>query len=694
MALHAVGSVQLLNCARGQATTISVLQDFAKKPENLICLLQEPWWDRHGYPPSLPGFDTFSPSLIKPRCVTYIRRTPGLTATTVFTAQDSFLGTMITTSCNQKTFTLFNFYSPGRAEPLAAILPTLKVPTDCLLMGDFNAYHPWWQGPLPRTARISSASHAIADWLEENNFHLHNELAIATHHPRNGGRPSIIDLCLSRGSTTQSILTLAVDHETTSDHSSLTATLALPYSIPSAPARRNWPKANWATFHEHLKAASPNLTNLQGKADTLRAVTNIMTILHEATNVAVPLSTSRRTAAPWWTHSLMLAKKSVKRADKRARQEPSATNRVDSQTKRQHWTTMVRTAKAAYRIKQLQSTTTKSIWKTLHHHNTHHRRIPPLEGQTSFQAKCDVLRNALFPAIKSAPRQPLPNNFLSSKLNMYHQNNPVTTQEVQRAITNLKYGTSPGPDGISYTTLRHLHEATPQTLTLLFNACLTFTVHPPEWKVANCVVIPKPGKSSYTLPKSYRPISLQSCFGKILEAIVAKRLSQAAIRCGATHPSQMGAQPENSAVDTLLRTITPIATAISTKKTTAKRGVHRPAVLTHDIEGAFNQVHPTTLREVMHQRRMPIYLTKWITEFNTDRKLAFGFDQQSEEPQPYKCGLPQGSPVSPILFLIFSNAMLEKEDSTTDAIDTSYVDDVCMVQMSPSIIHANALLKN
>jgi len=166
MALPAsVRSVQLLNCARGQATTISALQDFARKPENLICLLQEPWCDRHGNPPSLPGFDAFTPSPIKPRCVTYVRRTPGLTATTAFTSQDSFLGTTITTSHDRKTFTLFNFYSPGRAEPLATILPTLKPPNDCILMGDLNAHHPWWQGPLPPTIHISRASQAIADWL-------------------------------------------------------------------------------------------------------------------------------------------------------------------------------------------------------------------------------------------------------------------------------------------------------------------------------------------------------------------------------------------------------------------------------------------------------------------------------------------------------------------------------------------------
>jgi len=178
---------------------------------------------------------------------------------------------------------------------------------------------------------------------------------------------------------------------------------------------------------------------------------------------------------------------------------------------------------------------------------------------------------------------------------------------VSLAITHLKYGISVGHDGITYTILRHLHESTPRTLPLLFDACLVHSVHPPEWKVANCVIIAKPDKSSYTQPKSYWPISLQSCFGKLLESIVAKRLSSAALRCGATHPTQMGVQPENSAMDALLRTITLIATAISKKKT--KQGTPQPAVLTHDIEGAFIQVHPSTLREVMHQRCMPMYLT-------------------------------------------------------------------------------------
>jgi len=78
------------------------------------------------------------------------------------------------------------------------------------------------------------------------------------------------------------------------------------------------------------------------------------------------------------------------------------------------------------------------------------------------------------------------------------------------------------PDGISYTILCHVHKAVPGLLPLLFDACFRHAVHPPEWKTANCIIIPKPGKTTYSDPKSYHPISLQSCFGKLLEAIVAK----------------------------------------------------------------------------------------------------------------------------------------------------------------------------
>jgi len=79
---------------------------------------------------------------------------------------------------------------------------------------------------------------------------------------------------------------------------------------------------------------------------------------------------------------------------------------------------------------------------------------------------------------------------------------------------------------------------------------------------------------------------------------------------------------------------------------------------------------------------------EWVTAFNTVWKITFGFEQQSEQPQPYRYGLLQRSPISPTLFLIYSNAMLENNHQPHDAIATFYVGDICMVQMSTVTMHA------
>jgi len=173
------------------------------------------------------------------------------------------------------------------------------------------------------------------------------------------------------------------------------------------------------------------------------------------------------------------------------------------------------------------------------YHNTYHKPIPPLEGRSDFQGKYDVLQAALFPNTRQPT--PLPPNLLTSKKDLRHHKNSVTVFDVKRAIAHLKYGISVGPDNITYDTLRHFNEAAPLLLPQLFTACLKYAAHPLEWKTANYVVIPKPAKKTYSRTKSYCLDSLQSCFGKLLESIVAKRLSQTALICGATHPSQMGA---------------------------------------------------------------------------------------------------------------------------------------------------------
>jgi hypothetical protein len=95
----------------------------------------------------------------------------------------------------------------------------------------------------------------------------------------------------------------------------------------------------------------------------------------------------------------------------------------------------------------------------------------------------------------------------------------------------------------------------------------------------------------------------------------------------------------------------------------------------------------------MQQCGIPSYLCEWTRSFTTNRTLAFTFLEQLEDPKPFLCGLPEGSPASPILFLIYANTMLEVQHKPTRELNISYVDDTSFLQSSQSVQFAIKCLK-
>lgn len=194
----------------------------------------------------------------------------------------------------------------------------------------------------------------------------------------------------------------------------------------------------------------------------------------------------------------------------------------------------------------------------------------------------------------------------------------------------------------------------------LFNQLLAHGVFPDSWKVAKCVPIPKPGRSDHGNPQNLCPISLLSCLGKTFEKVIAARLASEAEATGAITKQQMGSRSSLSAMDTLMVTLTAAQEWNDTPAVYSKiKGLRQPraSIAAHDVEGAFNCVVHSRLQELFTHFNFSGNLIKLIGDFNTNRKIFMTFDNQDEQPVKFDAGVPQGSPLSPILYLIYSSTL-------------------------------------
>ena len=100
----------------------------------------------------------------------------------------------------------------------------------------------------------------------------------------------------------------------------------------------------------------------------------------------------------------------------------------------------------------------------------------------------------------------------------------VSLTEVRDAVKAMPLAFAPGLDHIPVVVLcKNLFILAPW-LRLIYSASLSLQYFPRIWRVAKVIVLRKPGKASYSTPRSYRPISLRSHLGKGLERIVNRRL--------------------------------------------------------------------------------------------------------------------------------------------------------------------------
>ena len=102
-------------------------------------------------------------------------------------------------------------------------------------------------------------------------------------------------------------------------------------------------------------------------------------------------------------------------------------------------------------------------------------------------------------------------------------NSLFTLEELQIAINRVKIKSSHGSDNICYQFLKNLPTKHHRAMLNIINKSWRKAEIPSDWKEANIITFPKPGKDP-TDPASYRPISLLSCFAKVMERMIINRL--------------------------------------------------------------------------------------------------------------------------------------------------------------------------
>lgn len=118
--------------------------------------------------------------------------------------------------------------------------------------------------------------------------------------------------------------------------------------------------------------------------------------------------------------------------------------------------------------------------------------------------------------------EPIPEAVVAPKELLWE---PITESEIMKALRNAKKRTAPDQDGLPTLVWHNLWPYLSTVVTNIFTGSINLGHYPQQWKTAKIAVLRKPGKSTYTSAAAYRPISLLNTLGKLLEAVVARRLS-------------------------------------------------------------------------------------------------------------------------------------------------------------------------
>ena len=236
---------------------------------------------------------------------------------------------------------------------------------------------------------------------------------------------------------------------------------------------------------------------------------------------------------------------------------------------------------------------------------------------------------------------------------------------VKKVIINLDLLKPSGPDCIPVLVLKNCEPELSYILAELFNKFLKESCFPDCWKVSSVVPVFK-NVGERSTAKNYRPFSLLSVVSKVFEKLVNNRIVDHLEKCGLFSDFQSDFRSSRSTAD--LRTV--VSDRIA--RTINRSGAIRAVAL--DISKAFDRVWHASLLHKLKSYGVSGQIFGLISSFLSNRRLPMVLDGKSSEEYAVNSGVPQGSILGPILFLLYINVL--PDDVICDI--ASYADDTTL----------------
>lgn len=246
-------------------------------------------------------------------------------------------------------------------------------------------------------------------------------------------------------------------------------------------------------------------------------------------------------------------------------------------------------------------------------------------------------------------------------------NKEITRIELNLALSKTKNTSAPGADQITYEVIKQLPEEYIEELLQIYNNILTEGIFPKMWKLAKVVPLLKSNSDPFDM-NSYRPISLISCLSKLLEKILAKRIQFWLTNGKFIDENQMGFQKGTSTTDALVKLSIHAVEGINKKSHTD--------CIALDLSKAFDKCWPEAITAQLRKWGLTGNSLNVISSFLKERKLLINTTVMKSDTFDVHYGIPQGSPLSALLFTVAINGLCDELQKTKNIEFTLFADDI------------------